>query len=178
MPSEALHDVLHTHYGTAGQRLARALPAHLIWQLLSATPIRPQLPERSALILPPDASGGFLLPSRVFPHDDHSVLDRRKGWWMMTPQIIVCDGDKDLASLLLTALTSVQGHPCEVFVKFNGTEQIVILLPTPGPSLAAALRDWVYSWWSDGDAATYGTPESYCATFGVIIPTGEESSPA
>ena len=94
----------------------------------------------------------------------------------MTPQIIVCENDKNLASLLLTALASVQGHPCEVFVKSNGTEQIVILLPTPGPSLAAALRDWVHSWWSDGDAATYGTPESYCATFGVIIPTDKFAS--
>jgi hypothetical protein len=42
--------------------------------------------------------------------------------------------------------------------------------------MAAALRDWVQDWWSDGDEKSYGSPEQYLARFGVIISTSEWAS--
>lgn len=53
-------------------------------------------------------------------------------------------------------------------------ETLVIILPTEGPSLAAALFAWVESWW-DGAAEdrlreAFGSPEVYLLGFGVVVP--------
>ena len=90
----------------------------------------------------------------------------------LTPTIIVCDHEKDLAERLLAALRDAHGTRPRIFVKDHATrpETLVVLLPHGGPSLAAALRDWVDTWWSDEDDATYGAPNHYLAGFDVWIP--------
>lgn len=92
-----------------------------------------------------------------------------------TPMIVVIDHERDLTDRLFLALRAVDGTTPRIFVKDHATcsDTVVVLLPPGGPSLAAALRDWVADWWSDGDDDEYGTPEQYLAGFGVVIDAGD-----
>ena len=93
------------------------------------------------------------------------------------PMIILVDNEKDLASRMLTALRAVDGTTPRIFVKDHAaSDTVVVLLPPGGPSLAAALRDWVAEWWSDGDADTYGSPAKYLAGFGVVIEGNDDAT--
>ncbi|POB12164.1 hypothetical protein [Sulfobacillus sp. hq2] len=89
----------------------------------------------------------------------------------LLPAVILCDGDTFEADRLLAALRDAAGTQPRLFVKDHATlpETLVVLLPPDGPSLAAVLRDWVRTWWSDADAARSGTPEQYLAGFGVVL---------
>ena len=88
----------------------------------------------------------------------------------LEPVVIPCDNDKGLANHLIAALTSFSNTTARVFVLYNVTsaETVVALLPTPGPSLAAALRDWVIDWWSDDDTEEYGSPKDYLQDFTIV----------
>ena len=94
------------------------------------------------------------------------------------PLVLINDHDKDLAALLMDGLRQMHGQRVEVFTLDHAQlgETVMVLLPENGPSLAAALRDWVDAWWSEGDEATYGTPEAYLRGFGVVIEPGEYTS--
>ena len=95
-----------------------------------------------------------------------------------TSSIVVCNNDQDLANTLLHALRQAHGTVTRVFVREHDArgETLVALLPSDGPSLAAALRDWVYEWWSDEDTEKLGTPERYLQGFGVMIEPGDFTS--
>ena len=96
----------------------------------------------------------------------------------MKPIIVLVDNEKDLADRLLDALRENNGCAPRIFVRDHATcgDTVVALLPPDAPSLAAALRAWVDSWWSDGDEDEYGSPETYLQGFGVTIAPGEFSS--
>ncbi len=95
-----------------------------------------------------------------------------------SPQIVVCDDDQDLAKTLLNALRQAHGTVTRVFVRDHDAcgETLIAMLPSEGPSLATALRDWVNEWGSEGDEGTYGSPEAYLRGFGVVIDPGEFTS--
>lgn len=93
---------------------------------------------------------------------------------MEAPTIVMCDDEKEVVNRLVDALRDAHGQQVEVFVLNHGQtrEVVVVLLPEKGPSLAAALRDWVEGWWSDPDEAAFGTPERYLRGFGIAIESG------
>lgn len=94
------------------------------------------------------------------------------------PMIVVVDDPADAGGLVIHGLRQMHGQRVEVFaLDHEGTrETVLVLLPENGPSLAAALRDWVAEWWSDGDEDTYGTPETYLRGLGVVIEPGDYTS--
>lgn len=89
----------------------------------------------------------------------------------LEPVVILCDNGlithKGLADDLVAALTVFSNTTARVFVLYNATssETVVALLPTSGPSLDVALRDWVEVWWEDEDAEEYGSLEEYLQGF-------------
>ncbi|NMP24688.1 hypothetical protein [Sulfobacillus harzensis] len=97
---------------------------------------------------------------------------------MEKPAIVVCDYEKDVADRLMDALRDAHGHQVEVFVLNHDQtgEAVMVLLPEQGPSLAAALRDWVAEWWSDMDEDAFGTPERYIRGLGVAIEPGDDTT--
>lgn len=88
-----------------------------------------------------------------------------------TPRIVLCDDDKHAADSLLGALRDTDGYPVRIHVKRHDitNETVVVLLPSNGPSLAAALRDWVETWWDDEDEARHLSVEKYLQGFGIVI---------
>ena len=88
---------------------------------------------------------------------------------MDKPIIVRCD-DEDL----MAAMRAIHGQRVEVFVlDHNQTgETLMVLLPDQESSLAAALRDWVDTWWTVGHDAQWDTPEQYLRGFGVVIEPG------
>ena len=97
---------------------------------------------------------------------------------ILEPLVIVCDHSKDDADLLMGILRVFSNTTTRVFVRDHATlsETVVALLPTPGPSLAAALRDWVEDWWSDEDTEEYGSPATYLRGFGITLPDTEDTT--
>lgn len=93
---------------------------------------------------------------------------------MEKPAIVLCDDD-NLADRLLSALRDAHGTQVQVFVRDNHQtgETVLALLPEHGLSLAAALRDWVDGWWSDADAAKFGSPENYLRGMNVVVEPGD-----
>ena len=91
------------------------------------------------------------------------------------PLIAVTDGTHAFEDLLLDAIRQADGHTVRIHVKHHDItgETVVALLPQPGPSLVAALRDWVDTWWDDEDAARHLTIERYLQGFGVVIAPGD-----
>lgn len=94
---------------------------------------------------------------------------------MEAPTIVVCDDETDAAGRLMDGLRDAHGQQVEVFVLHHDQtgEAVMVLLPEKGPSLPAALRDWVNDWWSDRDEQHYGTPEHYLRGFGIAIESGD-----
>ena len=86
---------------------------------------------------------------------------------ILEPLVIVCDHSKDDADLLMGILRAFSNTTARVFVRDHATssETVVALLPTSGPSLDVALRDWVEVWWEDEDAEEYGSLEEYLQGF-------------
>jgi hypothetical protein len=97
---------------------------------------------------------------------------------ILEPLVIVCDHSKDDADLLMGILRAFSNTTARVFVRDHATssETVVALLPTSGPSLAAALRDWVIDWWSDDDTEEYGSPAAYLRGFGITLPDTEDGT--
>lgn len=93
---------------------------------------------------------------------------------MDQPYIVLCDDD-NLADRLISALRDAHGTQVQVFVRDHHEtgETVLVLLPENGPSLAAALRDWVDGWWSDPDAAKFGSPENYLRGMDVVVEPGD-----
>lgn len=91
------------------------------------------------------------------------------------PMVVLCDNTNDthLAKALYSALTAAHGSTIQVFMYHSQSESLAVLLPTPGPSVAQATRQWVNSWWSDADTGQYESPARYLALFGIIIPEDE-----
>jgi len=97
---------------------------------------------------------------------------------MREPTVLAITGDPHPTGLLLSALADYVGEPVEVFVRTHADtgETIVAMVPTQGPSLARALRDWADAWWEDDDTARWGSIPAYLAGFGVAVPEDELAS--
>lgn len=91
---------------------------------------------------------------------------------MREPTVLSITGDPNPTALLLSALADYLGEPVEVFARTHDDtgETIVAIVPTHGPSLAAALRDWAENWWEDDDTERFGSIPAYLAGFGVVFP--------
>lgn len=89
----------------------------------------------------------------------------------LEPLIVVSDDTNQFGDVLLAAVREADGHAVRIHVKRHDitNETVVALLPQPGPSLAAALRDWVGTWWDDENAARHLTIEKYLQGFGILI---------
>ncbi len=96
---------------------------------------------------------------------------------MNEPTIVLYDND-NLADRLMSVLRDAHGTQVQVFVRDHHQtgETVLALLPEHGPSLAAALRDWVDTWWTVGHDAQWDTPEQYLRGFGVVIEPGQWTS--
>lgn len=94
------------------------------------------------------------------------------------PTVLSLDGDPNPTALLLSALADYPGEPVELFVRPHAQtgETLVVILPTTGPSLAAALRDWADSWWEADDTARWGSRSAYLAGFGVQVPDDDSAA--
>lgn len=97
---------------------------------------------------------------------------------MSEPTVLAITGDPNPTELLLSALADYLGEPVEVFVRThdNTGETIVAIVPTHGPSLAAALRNWAKDWWDDDDTARRGSISAYLAGFGVAVSENDFAS--
>ncbi len=96
-----------------------------------------------------------------------SIMDKNP----FTPMIVVSDDTNQVGDLLLAAMRQADGHAVRIHVKDHDitNETLVALLPQPGPSLAAALRNWVDTWWDDEDAVRHLSIEKYLQGFGVVM---------
>lgn len=97
---------------------------------------------------------------------------------MTDPTILLVTGDPDPFELVMTTLPEYLGEPVELFVRTHAQtgETIIVILPTHGQSLVAALRDWAENWWENNDTARFGSIAAYLAGFGVVVPDDELAS--
>jgi hypothetical protein len=97
---------------------------------------------------------------------------------MAEPTILMVTGDPNPTELLLTALSDYLGVPVEIFVRTHAHtgETIVVILPTEGPSLAAALLAWAENWWDADAEERFGSPDTYLLGYGVVVPENDHAT--